>query len=273
MSFCPLIKEKCKGNQCVMWSDEACLVVNFLETFGPDQSEIEIERVPIEIEDIPIRIGSSRSADVPNWFKLATPEEIIEEYFDFLQKEFENVSSHNYQVFELFLQQKGLTNTWMLPQDMGLKMQKARTLLSVEIQKRREAEKQERLEHELIQAPSLAEKFLNWMDDHGIDKVYKKNISRFLQEERLDLLRETQSSIFDFANKGYDDRIRIRIEEETRELPSLIDQSIDWATHKGFKSITKSDLDAFLIENKISITNETKKTLYSMANTQLKSKR
>ena len=30
MSLCPFFNEECKGNQCVMWSDEECLVVGFL---------------------------------------------------------------------------------------------------------------------------------------------------------------------------------------------------------------------------------------------------
>ena len=48
MTFCPFFNAECKGNQCVMWSNEECLIVGFLERL-----QVAFPMEPIE-EDISI---------------------------------------------------------------------------------------------------------------------------------------------------------------------------------------------------------------------------
>jgi len=79
---CPFFKKKCLGNQCVMWKDETCLVVSFMENFVSQPPE-EFERPePLGFET------ETREVEVPTEIKLATPEELAAKLVDFAKKEF-----------------------------------------------------------------------------------------------------------------------------------------------------------------------------------------
>jgi len=242
MSFCPFIKEVCKENICMMWSNDICLVANYLKEVQEIPSEIEFDGLPIEIEP-------RSKKEVPTWLQLSTPQEIIEEYFKFINAEFPESERPQYNVFELFLQTKGLENIWSLPAEVSLKIRKTRALLQIEQEKRRERDRQLRIEKEKTQVEYFALQFVDWMQENSIDKIYKKEVSRFAQEKGLDLLWETHDAIFNKAKVELDAKKRVQIEQEKRELPSLINQCIDWARYHGFSRLTKSDITAFLIED------------------------
>lgn len=266
MSFCPFIKEVCKENICMMWSNDNCLVANYLKGVQGIPSEIEFDELPFVIEP-------RLKKEVPTWLQLSTPLDIIEEYFKFIDAEFPESERPPYNVFNLFLQTKGLENVWSLPTEVSLKISKARALLQIEQEKRREQERQLRIEREKTQVEFFALQLVDWMQENSIEKIYKKEVSRFAQEKGYDLLWETHDAIFNKAKVELDAKKRVQIEQEKRELPSLINQCIDWARYHGFKRLTKSDITAFLIEHSLEIADETKGTLYSMTNAKIKSKK
>lgn len=72
--------------------------------------------------------------------------------------------------------------------------------------------------------------------------------------------------------KQEDAQKRQKLEQEKEELPSLVSQCVDWARLKGLKRLALTDIDAFLFDKEISILKETKRILFSMANSQLKAK-
>jgi len=82
---CPFFKKKCLGNQCVMWKDETCLVVSFMENFISQPPE-EFER-PEPLTHLGFE-SETRELEVPTEIKLATPEELAAKLIDFAKKEF-----------------------------------------------------------------------------------------------------------------------------------------------------------------------------------------
>ena len=47
-TFCPLTRDKCKGDECVMWKNEKCILVSFLENVqeGINKPEEVTSKVP-----------------------------------------------------------------------------------------------------------------------------------------------------------------------------------------------------------------------------------
>lgn len=80
-TFCPFFKETCKGNECVMFKNGECLIVSFLQ--------IASEGVPspegIMTSGIEIR---REEAEVPDWIKTRTAEELAVEILEFKKNEF-----------------------------------------------------------------------------------------------------------------------------------------------------------------------------------------
>ena len=67
--FCPLIKDECRNEQCVMWGDEECLIIPVLKYFGNSEEESPDDQTEIEEE-------------VPEEIKSATPIELADELSD-----------------------------------------------------------------------------------------------------------------------------------------------------------------------------------------------
>ena len=157
MSFCPLIKETCKGNQCTMWLDEKCLVVNFLSqplfTAIDDDIGLEID-LPVSSTS-GVTYGSSRSTQTPSWVKDASPEDIVSEYVRYMDREFPD--SEPYNVWSIFLRSIGCYYDYNMAPEIELKLQKARILAETESDKRREVKLQLRRDQEFATMDSLVD--------------------------------------------------------------------------------------------------------------------
>ena len=80
---CPFFKDECRGNECVMWKDEKCLIVTFMENFVRPPEEEREERAPIVVGHLGLE-----EKEVPDEIKSATPEELAAELISFAKKEF-----------------------------------------------------------------------------------------------------------------------------------------------------------------------------------------
>ena len=78
-TFCPFYNDTCKGNQCVMWYNENCLIVNFLQQIHT--AFIEGGEIPSDQIGYPVEIDS---VSVPDYIKSISPEDLTVEYIDFL---------------------------------------------------------------------------------------------------------------------------------------------------------------------------------------------
>jgi hypothetical protein len=67
-TFCPLLREKCKESECVMFRDNNCLLVSFFEN---------------------IEIGAPTPEQItpPDWLKEITVEKLAEEILEFAKNE------------------------------------------------------------------------------------------------------------------------------------------------------------------------------------------
>jgi len=61
-----------------------------------------------------------------------------------------------------------------------------------------------------------------------------------------------------------------RFKEEKAKLPQLAEACAKWAKENGLKRITKSDLNAFEIENSVNVVQDIRTLIYSKANALLK---
>lgn len=100
-----------------------------------------------------------------------------------------------------------------------------------------------------------------------------KGLSRFgetpeiqLKIEKADMLARRQ------IDKEREIKHKEQIEKEKTGLPSLISSCVDWANDKGLKSVAQADIDAFLLEKGLEVLPETKRSIWTMAKVQMKSK-
>jgi hypothetical protein len=196
-TFCPFLKENCKGNECVMFKNEECLIVSFLKNVSeedrPEVSEIEgIERGGL--------ILHREEAEVPEWIKKRTPEDLAVEILEYKKKEFpedEEVSFHT--VSDFFWKSKGV-ESYLMPSEAQLKMDRAEFLAEREITKKEEAQKKKRLMEEKEELPSLVSQIIDWARINGLKRVTLSDIDTYILEKDLDILYETKRALYAMSN-------------------------------------------------------------------------
>jgi len=192
---CPFYKKKCLGNQCVMWKDESCLIVSFMENFVKQPEEEIEEHIPLDYETEEIR-----EKEVPTEIKLATPEELAAKLVDFAKKEFpdeERIWIRN--IAQLFWKSKNIER-WGLPPEIQLKIEKAEMLAQKQLDNEREIKEKEQLEKEKAELPSLVSSCVDWAKERGLKRITKADVEAFLLEKNIEILPQTQRSLYAMAN-------------------------------------------------------------------------
>ena len=240
MSLCPFFKEVCKGNQCMMWKDDNCLFTIFLQ--GGLFDEIPEEERLISVS------GNISEHSIPEYFKSISAEDIASEYIEFIRREFPESSIRPYRAFDLFLESKGLYSIYGIPIEINLKVSKARMLVEQEHTKLISEEQQVRIEKEKLELPALVDRFVDWLKDKELNKVRLLDVNRFVTENNIDLLSGTIRDIYNISQSKLDDKYKQKMLREKNEIPSLVDQCVDWARTNGLKNVSKSDVETFLLE-------------------------
>ena len=198
-SLCPFFNGECKGNQCVMWYNENCLIVNFLQNISIGFERAESTEEVIE-EPYQPRFEIPKPS-IPEEIKQTTAEELAVEYVTFLETEFpESELTPHGGNFQLFLNSKNITSHWNLPPDIQIKIQKAEILAREEIKKKIEIEHRLRIEKEKEELPSLISRCIDWAITYGFKKVTLADVDAFLLENELDILKETKRTLYSLTN-------------------------------------------------------------------------
>ena len=191
-TFCPFFKETCRGNECVIFRNEECLFVSFLQIVseGVPSEEIIERRIEFQREEV----------EVPAWMKTRTPEELAVEMLEFKKKEFpenENLGFHT--ISNFFWKSKGIER-YAMPSDIELKVERANILAQREILKEEEKQKKEQWEKEKEELPSLVSQCIDWARTNGLKRLTLGDIDAYIMERNLDILRETRRALYAMAN-------------------------------------------------------------------------
>jgi len=196
-TFCPFFNETCKGNECVMFRNGECLIVSFLQSL---KSVSEGAPPPVEITE-PRGIEFHRKeAEVPDWIKTRTPEELAVEMLEFKKKEFsedEDLGFHT--ISNYFWKSKGI-EIFLMPSDIQFKVERANILAQREIRKETEIQKREQMEKEKEELPSLVSQCVDWARTNGLKRLTMADVDAYIIERDLDILKETRRALYAMAN-------------------------------------------------------------------------
>jgi hypothetical protein len=200
-TLCPFFKEDCHGNECVMWKNEECLLVTFLQRIQ--------EGVPTPEENIPSSeetiegSGMTLHAEkikAPKWLETSTPEELALEILDFKKKEFpEREYMGSYTMSRYFWSDKGIERSYM-PLEVQMKIEKAEMLAEREIRNDVENQRKKRLEKEKEELPSLVSQCSDFARMNNLKRLTLPDVDTFIMEKNLDLMHETRRAMYAMAN-------------------------------------------------------------------------
>ena len=201
-SFCPLIKDACKGKECVMWKTQQCLIVNFVENY------VEHSKVERGYRSSLGPIDHSFESEVPEKIKKATPEKLADEMLAFAKREFpDEWAEPTYfttTISDLFWKSQGIDNdmifSGVIPAEFEIKMERAMKQAYDQIENEREPIIREKLKKEKAELPSQVKVFADWASDHGLKNVIIADVDTFLLENDIKISPETKRSLRMFTN-------------------------------------------------------------------------
>lgn len=186
--FCPLIKEQCKGNECMMWVDEACIIKATMEIYVLSHLETEEE------EEITI------SEEIPEYITSKTAEELAADLVSFVKNisgnEGESVS---YEEFSLFWQTKNVSKMDLNP-ELQSKLKRAENIATQQILHNQRKNYLNQVETEKIKLPSLTDSCIDWAVANGLKRVTKSDLEVFLSEKNIEIFPETKRSLYATVN-------------------------------------------------------------------------
>lgn len=196
-TLCPFFKETCHGNQCVMWKNEECLLVSFLQNVSSDSPLAEDTMPPSMVERIPFQ---REETEIPKWLQTSTPEEIAVEILDFKKKEFpEDTYFGFHTISRHYWSNKGFSK-FLMPPEIQIKIEKAELLAEKEIRKEEETRIKERFAKEKEELPSLVSQCVDWARINGLKRLTFADIDTYILEKDLDILKETRRAVYSVAN-------------------------------------------------------------------------
>ena len=198
--FCPLIRERCKTNECMAWKDDACIILSFLKVSVslPEREYADIGTY--ETEFARLQLESEAPREVPPKIRSAAPEELAAELVAFAKREFsheERISiSH---AAQFFWEEKGMEK-WTMPSDIKLKLEKAERLAQQQLDSERERETQAQLEIEKAELPHLITRCIEWARKYDLNRLTQADVEAFLLEEKVEILPQTERALYATAN-------------------------------------------------------------------------
>lgn len=194
-TFCPLIKETCKKEECLAWKDQACLVFLFLGIQVENNKLINLNDFNNDEEDV---------QKIPIGIQSATPEELAQNLIEFAKTEF--VTDKNEQVWinsaltNYFWKSKNIINRWGLPVEIEMKIEKAEKIAIQLLQKESKEQSEKQIEQESADLPKLIEDCVKWAQQKGLKKVTHADIDAYLMNKKLDIHYETNRNLYSNVN-------------------------------------------------------------------------
>jgi len=209
-NFCPLIREQCKRQGCMFWSEKAEKIMGeeaekgdcSLNLFAKAVGRAIISIIGTEREGLsPLETSGLTDPRREITQLQQTEDELASELVDFIKKEFPEQESERYlphTVTRLFWAQKGIDSILFDLHDPNyavthLKMEKAERIALERLS-------QERLLKEKEMLPEIVEKCIQWARKQGLKKVTKSNISFFLSECELKVSQTIKDILYNKVN-------------------------------------------------------------------------
>jgi hypothetical protein len=196
-NLCPFFKDSCHQNECMMWRNDNCLFVAFLQNISQQDSE---EVTTVISDDAEVTLQSGDRGKVPSWLNDTTVEEIVEQMTELRNKEFPDMDYYNFsRAIEYYWSSKGVQR-FFLPPEMSAKVAKVELVVRDKWRKEWEQQRKEQMSKEKEELPSLVCKCVDWARVNGLTRLTVADVDSYIIEKNLEVLPETKRAIYATAN-------------------------------------------------------------------------
>lgn len=189
--FCPLIKENCKHESCVFWLEKCLFVLFFQNCIAKPNVEV-YEGAEEEEEEIVI----------PDEVKNFSAEQLAELAFSYAQKEVQEEEQIwlDSDFFDEFWNSIGLEDKYDLSNNIRAKIDTAEKITRKKWKTKIADSGREKFQKEKESLPQLIQDCTKWAKQNGLKRVTQSDISTFLLEKNIDILKETKTMLYSKTN-------------------------------------------------------------------------
>lgn len=189
--FCPLLKENCKPDSCVFWQEKCLFVLFFQNCIAKPNVEV-YEGAEEEEEEIVI----------PDEVKNFSAEQLAELAFSYAQKEVQEEEQIwlDSDFFDEFWNSIGLEDKYDLSNNIRAKIDTAEKITRKKWKTKIADSGWAKFQKEKESLPQLIQDCTKWAKQNGLKRVTQSDISTFLLEKNIDILRETKTMLYSKTN-------------------------------------------------------------------------
>ncbi|TGL67621.1 hypothetical protein [Leptospira levettii] len=188
-NFCPLIKEKCKKQECISWKESSCLIFSYLE----------LQLNNPEIDDL----ADYKPQEIPEDLRKASAQEIANKIINFAKNEVYSDEDEDfdpyYDISELYWKSRNIEK-YDLPTDFEVKVEKAERIAFQFLENESKKKLEERIEKESSNLPKLINECVDWVREKGLKKITHADLDVFLRKKKIDLLNDTRRDLYSNVN-------------------------------------------------------------------------
>lgn len=158
------------------------------------------------INNMPYQLSANtfegKTLSVPEEISSATDEQLSQELIAFAKKElsFEGEFINIALVSNSFWLSKGLSSKWNLPSEIRLKVDRVEMLARQNIHNERQAKRQEKLNMEKEQLPTLVSECVLWASKNGLKRLTVADVDAFLLGKEINLDYQIKRNLYAIAN-------------------------------------------------------------------------
>ena len=286
-SYCPINDSSCKREECVMGIDDSCVLVDYL-VLNNYRNQLILDSAKEKRKFL--KNDSTKKEDAEDQESaqlsklIATPNETLaEELIDLARsKNAFSGSEHsiNYEVNRIFWMSKGVSR-FNIPPEVELK--------KLEVESLAEKIFKDELFKEVknLSDEKLAMELFNFAKEREIPSSSRIQIYPHLTEfwtqyrcgwftgdSEVQLKKERVNKLAEVMAKEVKDRlIKEQVEIESKMLPELIIDIVNWASDNGISKLINQDIDTFMLDRSLQLHPSTTRSLKLKANHELRVKK
>ena len=205
VKFCPIIKEECKKDNCMMWSKDNCLILHFLfdkikqieqhfnfrkkaEKYIIPEEKIPDELMNTSIEEMAEKIYTRYIREFPikiTTRKVGICSTLKRPYLDYNMPEYflnlSNFRGHKHR-------------------ELSYKINIAKDIVNKRLCRNWENLYKEKFEREKELVTKLSDEVIDWAQKLNLKELKETDLQVFLIENNLCLLKESATNLFNLAN-------------------------------------------------------------------------
>jgi len=285
VKYCPIAREQCKADDCMFWSNQSCVIVNFCS--GPTISDFPpVQPAILDVSKQKL-FNMETNTDIPQKILAMTSEELANDITKYIRSNdygFKPGQTLGFSAQQNYLMDKGcgyILSIDRIPIDFRDKLVSSFEHVENKLNKEwddklnKEEEKLRNLKEKTDEqlANELVEFSVKQFGEIRNPRAFQHHFYDYWKANEIDITKlpaDLKGKISKIQEKAVNIMERSIREEQQNKIAGFVDMCLKWAQENGIAKVTLADIDGAVAEKNIVLLPDIRRMCQSRVNNALK---